>query len=312
MTQKPRRKPAPKASKTPKTKRKLVYLHYTKEELDAQYNQRVFNTDLAPYQALWTSETERARRTLPCHLDVPYGRKPIEKLDIYLPAKKLRKPAPVLFFIRGGAWRLMSKNIAASAAPAYAAEGAIFVTPDFGLAPDTPLAEMVRQVRRALTWTWKNIAKFGGDPNRLIVAGHSSGAHLSSMLLADGWRKQAGLPEDAIKGGVLFSGAYDLAPVRLSARNDYLFLTPSAARRLSPLGAIPRRGPPLFVGIASGDLHEFQRQGRALAEAWRKARNPVEFAEIEGANHFDMADLFADPTSILGRTTRQMLKKSAG
>ncbi len=290
------------------TRRKLVYLHYTQSELDAQYNQSILGSDLTAYREFWTSETERARRWLDCDLDVAYGRHTVEKLDIYRPASKRRKLAPVLFFLHGGAWRALSKDQSAAAAPTYTAKGAIFVAPDYGVAPETPLPEIVRQVRRALAWTWKNIADYGGDPDRLIVAGHSSGAHLTSMLLADDWRAKAGLPEDAIKGGVLFSGAYDLAPVRLSARNDYLKLSPAAARRLTCTNHIPRRGPPLFAAVGSGDLHEFQRQGHAFAAAWKKAGNSVEFAVIEGANHFDMGDVFGDPNSALGRATVDLLK----
>ena len=304
MTSTPRRS----TSGARTTRRKLVYLNYTQAELDAQYNQSVLGSDLMAYRDFWTTETARARRSLDCNLDVPYGRQPVEKLDIYLPARKSREPAPVLFFLHGGAWRALSKAESGAAAPTYAEQGAIYVAPDYGIAPETMLTEIVRQTRKALAWTWKNIAGHGGDPDRLVVAGHSSGAHLAGMLLADGWRAKAGLPEDAIKGGVLFSGAYDLAPVRLSARNEYLKLTPAAARRLSPVNLIPRQGPPLFAAIAGGDLHEFKRQGRDLATAWKKAGNPVKFTEIGGANHFDMAEIFCDPKSVLGRATIHMLK----
>lgn len=296
----------------PPIKRKTVFLNYTQAELNAQYDQGIIGTDRMDYRQHWMDGTARARRLLETRLDIPYGRADVEKLDIYLPAKKSRKPAPVMIFFHGGAWRALTKDESAAYAPAYADAGAMIVVPDFGAAPETTLSQMVAQVRRAVAWTWKNIADYGGDPNRLIVAGHSSGAHMAGTTLADGWRKKAALPENAIKGGVLFSGAYDLTPVRLSARNDYLKLSPGAARRLSITNAIPRPAGPLVVGIAEGDLHDFRRQGRALAAAWKKAKNPVEFLDVDGVNHFDMGDVFADPASPLGQATLRLLRRTAG
>ena len=201
----------------PPIKRKTVFLNYTQAELNAQYDQGIIGTDRMDYRQHWMDGTARARRLLETRLDIPYGRADVEKLDIYLPAKKSRKPAPVMIFFHGGAWRALTKDESAAYAPAYADAGAMIVVPDFGAAPETTLSQMVAQVRRAVAWTWKNIADYGGDPNRLIVAGHSSGAHMAGTTLADGWRKKAGLPENAIKGGVLFSGAlrsHAGAPVR--------------------------------------------------------------------------------------------------
>ena len=306
-----KRKTTPKRpARAPRIKRRHVFLNYTQAELDAQYDQGVLGTDRMAYREHWQAGTERARRLLETRLDIPYGRADVEKLDIYLPKKKGRKPAPVMIFFHGGAWRALTKDESAAYAPAYAEAGAMIVVPGFGAAPDTALSKMVDQVRRAAAWTWNNIADHGGDPNRLVVAGHSSGAHLAGMTLANGWRPKAGLPENAIKGGVLFSGAYDLTPVRLSARNDYLRLSPASARRLSVTEAVPRRAGSLVVAVAEGDLHDFRRQGRTLAKAWQKAGNPVEFFDIEGVNHFDMGNVFADPASLLGRATTRLLRNA--
>lgn len=293
-----------------KIKRKHVFLNYTQAELDAQYDQGILGTNRLAYREHWRAETARAQRLLETRLDVPYGRAEVEKLDIYLPVRKTRKPAPVMVFFHGGAWRALTKDESAAYAPTYAAAGAIVVVPDFGAAPGTRLSEMVAQARRAIAWTWNNIADYGGGPDRIVVAGHSSGGHMAGMTLVGDWRGKAKLPEDAIKGGILFSGAYDLTPVRLSARNDYLKLSPAAARRLSVTQAIPRRGCPLIVGVAEGDLHDFRRQGRALASAWKKAGNTVDLLDIAGVNHFDMGDVFADAKSPLGRATVHMLRKT--
>lgn len=309
MTAQKRRKAARPAP--PRVKRDLVYRHYSQEELDRQYNQATLAPDLSEYSAHWMAQVEAARKSLPCALDVPYGRSDIEKLDIYGIAPDARRKRPVLMFLRGGAWQRLSKEFGAFAAEAVCRRGAILVTPDHTLAKvDAPAGQpkrMVDQVRRAFAWTWKNISDYGGDPDRLYVGGHSSGAHLAASVLADGWRKKAGLPEDAIKGGIVFSGAYDLEPVRLSARNDYMKLTKATAEKLSANRHVPRGGPPVFVAVAEGDLHEFRRQGRAFAAAWGRRGNPVAFADVADANHFDMADLLSDPKTPHGRALVRML-----
>src|SRR5207244_8959458 len=82
------------------------------------------------------------------------------------------------------------------------------------------LMTMADQVRRAVAWVYKNAASFGGDPSRLYLSGHSSGAHLGGVVVTTDWRRDFGLPADIIKGALLVSGMYDLKPVRLSKQSQ--------------------------------------------------------------------------------------------
>ena len=92
---------------------------------------------------------------------------------------------------------------------------------------------MAEQVRRAVAWVYKNAASFGGDPNRIYVSGHSSGAHLAGVPLITDWQKDFGVPADVIKGALLSSGMYDLKPVRLSKRGAYVKFTDEMEEALS-------------------------------------------------------------------------------
>jgi arylformamidase len=78
------------------------------------------------------------------------------------------------------------------------------------------------QVRRAIAWLYDNAARFGIDPTQLYVGGQSSGGHLAAVALTTDWPCDFGVPADIIKGGMCISGMYDLTPVRLSARNNYV------------------------------------------------------------------------------------------
>ena len=273
-----------------------VYRDYSQAELDAQYDQGTLVPDTSGYLADWATESARARDTLECRLSVPYSDGPAETLDIF-PAENGADSVPVMLFIHGGAWRALSKDSFGYPAPLFAAAGGAWVAIDFSLLPDVSLDQQVDQNRAALAWLWRNARSFGGDPDRLYVCGHSSGAHVGGTLVQDGWRGGGGLPEDVIKGAVLVSGMYDLEPVRLSARNNYVHLDEDAARRLSPIHNIPDRMPALALYWGSGELDEFRRQPRAFAEALWARGHRAEAAEIGGANHFDMAAGFADSRS---------------
>jgi arylformamidase len=114
--------------------------------------------------------------------------------------------------------------------------GAHLAVVDFALVQDVggSLMPMADQVRRAVAWVSRNARSFGGDPDRLYVSGHSSGAHLAAVILTTDWPRDFGLPADTVKGGLCCSGMYDLKPVRLSARSAYVKFTDEMEQALSP------------------------------------------------------------------------------
>ena len=155
---------------------------------------------------------------------------------------------------------------------------------------------MIRQAREAVAWSCENAQDFNADPGRLYIAGHSSGGHVGGMMAVTDWTAH-NLPRGLIKGALLCSGMYDLAPVRLSARNDYLHLDEAAEARNSAIRQIPGDGCPLIVGYGGGEQTEFRRQSRAFAAAWRAAGLEVEEFDMPGVNHFQLRRHFNDPNS---------------
>ena len=267
-----------------------VWRDYDQAELDRQYDQGSIVTNNAKYRTLKSEGSQRARANIPCELDVAYGPTRAERLDIY---KAPKAGAPVVIFIHGGAWKNGSKTENGYAAEAFVAKGAAFVVTDFALVPGVMLEEQVRQNRAAIAWVARNAAQFGGDPKRIYVIGHSSGSHVAGMTLVTDWEGVYGLPAGLIKGAGLASGMYDLEPVRLSSRNGYLKLDPARALGLSSIRQIPpvaKVGPlPAVVAWGSAELKEFQRQSQEFAAAWRAEGHPLTALEIDGNNHFDMA-----------------------
>jgi len=267
----------------------LVYLNYSQTELDAQYNQATLVPDISKYLKYWNEAGDAARRSLNFEKDIAYGDMGVELLDIF---RADSPSAPIHIHIHGGAWRQLSKEHAHYPAPYFVSAGAIFIALNFGLAPEFSLNEIVDQVRRAVNWVWKNADSFGGNKEKIFLSGISSGAHLAACVLSGGWHENYKLPENVVKGAVLASGPYDLEPVRLSARNDYLKLSQIDADRNNSLKHIPKQGPAIIVCWGEGELEEFQRQGQAYASAWKSAGNSCQSIILKGLNHFDVANEF--------------------
>ena len=270
-----------------------IFLDYDQETLDAQYNQRSLVPDADDYIAVDVAESARVRQKLDCRIDVAYGPGEDETLDLFPAAAP---GSPVVVYMHGGAWTRSDKANESFMAEAFVAAGAAFVAVNFGLCPKVTLDEMIRQARAAVAWSCENAQDFNADPGRLYIAGHSSGGHVGGMMAVTDWTAH-NLPRTLVKGALLCSGMYDLAPVRLSARNDYLHLDEAAEDRNSAIRQIPGDGCPLIVGYGGGEQTEFRRQSRAFAAAWRDAGLAVEEFDMPGVNHFELRRHFNDPKS---------------
>ena len=291
---------------SPHVKGPRVWLDMDQKELDDAYDQRVY----APNQELVAKRRRLASEALLKRLGQPerlaYGPTEIEKLDIY---KTRRSNAPINIFIHGGAWRNGQAKDSAYLAEMFINAGAHFVIPDFIQVEDAGgnLMPMAQQVRAAVAWLYKNAARFGGDPNRIYITGHSSGAHLSGCTLVTDWQKDFGLPANIIKGGLLVSGMYELKPVRLSKRSEYVKFTDEIEHALSSQRHLDKLNAPIVVAHGSQETPEFQRQAREFAAAVKTASKPVELIVGEGFNHFEMQETLGNPYGIGGRAALKLM-----
>ncbi len=274
-----------------------VYLDYTQEELDRQYEHRNFVPDADDYVAAQRAESERVRGAANGRFDVAYGPHEDELLDIYLADGA--GPAPIVVFFHGGRWARGSKASNCEGAETYTALGVHFVSVNFSLLPTVTMDVLIHQCRDAIAWLWRNAETFGGDRDRIFVHGKSSGAHVGAMMAITDWRADFGLPADLVKGALLVSGMYDLEPVRLTFRNDWLKLDEQGAWRNSPIRHIPEHGCPLIVGVGALETDEFRRQPREFVDAWRAQGLECHFVEMAGRHHFTVNDEMKDPDSAL-------------
>jgi len=290
---------------TPRTKGPLVFLDMDQQALDDAYDQEVYAPNRALVVERRKAASERARAILGAPKRVAYGPSEHEGLDIFDCGVK---GAPVNVFVHGGAWRRNAAADYALQAEALVRAGAHAVLIDFINVDQAKgdLFPMYEQVRRALAWVWHNAASFGGDRDRLYVSAHSSGSHLSGVVLTRGL-KEEGLPSDAFKGAVLLSGMYDLAPVALSKRSSYVKFTPAMIEQLSGGRYLDGLHTPLVLAYGTCETPEFQRQTRDFAAAVKAAGKPVEVLVGEAYNHFELLETLANPYGLTGRAMlRQM------
>ncbi len=282
----------------PHVKGPRVWLDMDQKELDDAYDQSVYAPNRDQMNRRRASESERVRARLGPPTRVAYGTTPHEMLDIY-PAHTPN--APVVVFVHGGAWRAGRAHDSSYGAEPFVRAGAHFVVLDFinVIESGGDLMAMVEQVRRGVAWTACNAASFGGDPGRLYLTGHSSGAHVGGCVLITAWEKDFGLPRDTLKGATLCSGMYDLKPVRLSKRSDYVKFTERHLDRITC---------PVTLLHGTLETPEFQRQTREFAAALKAAGKPVKLIVAEHYNHFEIGETLNNPYGPFGSAALEMMR----
>jgi arylformamidase len=280
----------------------VLFLHYDKAGLDAQYNLRAAVKDAVAHLGECARRSGIVRAQLDPQLDVPYGPTHAERVNVFRAAKA---GAPVLVFIHGGYWQRLDKNDFDYVASPFVAAGAAVVNVNYALAPRVPLDEIVRQARAAIAWVWREARSFNGDPARIHVAGHSAGGHLAAMAALTDWAAFApGLPARVVAGATAISGLYGLEPVRHTYLNEALRLDAAAARRNGPMHHVRSDAPPLALVVGADETAEFLRQQREFAAALAGAGAPVEAIEAARRHHFDVIHDLAEPGTRLHELVR--------
>jgi arylformamidase len=278
-------------------------------DLEAAYDQSKWAANMQQLLARYALLSDAARAVVGEPARLAYGTARDEGLDLY---RADSDRAPVVIFVHGGAWRSGTAREYGFPAEMLVKAGVHFLCVDFSTVMDAKgdLDVLIEQVRRAVAWTWQNCASFGGDARRLYLVAHSTGAHLAAMALSTPWAER-GLAADLIKGGMLVSGTYDLAPLRHTSRRDYIRLDDDAVRRASPVHHAERLAAPVVLATGSQESPELLRQtdgyAGALARAGKQARRIVG----ETYNHFEIVETLACPYGLLGRQLLDLMNGGA-
>lgn len=142
-------------------------------------------------------------------------------LDVYRSVPTPEAKRPVVVWIHGGGWQTGDKSDVALKPQYFTEKGYIFVACNYRLLPDVTMDVLTRDVAQAIGWVYKNIAIHGGDPDRILVGGHSAGAQLAALLcIDDRYLKEVGVPMSALKGCIPVDGdTYDIPKIILTAEH---------------------------------------------------------------------------------------------
>lgn len=216
--------------------------------------------------------------------DVAFGPDPRQRLDIYVPRGGASR-RPVVFFIYGGSWSSGAKGTYGFVGDAFAGRGYVTVIADYRLVPEVRFPTFIEDGARALAFVRETIARYGGDPGRLFLAGHSAGAYNAMMLALDPrYLARAGVPRQAVRAAAGLSGPYDFLPLE-GRVTQAAFGNARNPAETQPISFARRGAPRIFLGTGTADTTVLPRNTDALAARLGAAGVPVTVRKYDGVGH---------------------------
>lgn len=260
------------------------------------------------YSASILSMSREAALSTRCILDVAYGDDYWQRVDIYLPKDASLTGLPVMLYLHGGGWQRGYKEDMGFMAPAVVDMNAIFVSVSYRLAPTYKWDDQLDDVLEAIALVHRSIADLGGDPNKIVIGGHSAGGHLSAMAaLRSDLLEAKGLPATVIKHCLPVSGAFafdaDLDP----EFSNVICRDAADIAAASALNHVRAGAPPFYITWSEKDLGNMLRTTAPMIERLNEAGVPCEIHMFEGFDHFDISLAHADADGIWMRKARQIL-----
>ncbi|HTI79739.1 MAG TPA: alpha/beta hydrolase [Acetobacteraceae bacterium] len=235
--------------------------------------------------------------------DVRYGDGPHHTLDIYLP-KQANATMPVVVYFFGSAWFTGSKDWYQFIGVGLAETGVIVAMPDYRAYPDVPSPGFMDDAAAATVWVRSHIATFGGDPRRVFLAGHSSGAHIAALLALDPeYLRSVNMTPGDICAVVGVSGPYDYEAPRsvpkYLAEYEQVFGDPSHWASVSPIRYATKHAPPMLLMAGTDDRGVDPDHSVRLATRLQSVGAHADAILYPGLNHQGMVLAFSDMLDFL-------------
>ena len=257
-----------------------------------------------------TVPTGTYRRTA----DLAYGNHPRQKVDIYLPSQLLADKAlaaggaPMVVFFYGGSWSFGDRADYRFVGEALAAQGIVTVVADYRLSPEVRYPVFVQDSAIATRWAFDNAQKYGADPARIFVMGHSAGAYNAAMLALDKrWLGGVGLSPAKLAGWIGLAGPYDFLPIG-DRRTRVAFEWPNTPADSQALFHASSASPPALLLAPEKDrLVNTQRSTVGMAQRLKSSGVQVESELYDTVSHVTivatMASVFRGRAPVLERVT---------
>lgn len=236
---------------------------------------------------LWEGRAGRA--PVPGGREYAYGSDPLQKLDFWAGAGR---DAPLVIFVHGGGWKRGDKKNATGTDKVkhYTERGYAFASLNYRLVPAVRVEDQAQDVANAIAWLKGNAARLGFDGRRIVLMGHSAGAHLSALVGTDPrYMRSAGLDVNDLDGVIPLDGAAYDVPKQIKDGGQFMHDTyvqafgsdPDRQRDLSPTFHAGGPNAPAFL-ILHVDRRDGTEQSRALGRALERAGTEAEVQGFEG------------------------------
>lgn len=202
---------------------------------------------------------------------------------------------PVLVFVHGGSWRSGMPGSYDFIARAFVERGFVVALAGYRLGPEGRYPAMLEDTARAVALVRREAARFGADPDRIVLAGHSAGAYNAAMIaLERRWLENEGVPPEAIKGVIGLAGPYDFYPFD-SESTVAAFGHAADPVSTQPVAHARADAPPMLLIHGERDTLVKPRNSRALAAALNEVGASVETVFYPDMNHNDPLIALAAP-----------------
>jgi acetyl esterase/lipase len=218
-----------------------------------------------------------------------YGAAPRQKLDVYAPRSRTDGARPVVVYFYGGSWQGGERADARGVAQALAQRGIVTIVPDYRVYPETIFPGFIDDAAAAARWTREHARAFGGDPGRIVVMGHSAGAHIAAMLATDPRYLAAhGMSKSELRGLIGLAGPYAVIPPREPHMSD---IFPDALRgQTLPIDFVTGHEPPMLLATGTADTVVDPSNSTRFADALRAHDDAVELKTYAGLGHVQLVD----------------------
>jgi len=241
--------------------------------------------------------------------DLPYGNQPRQKLDAYLPNQaKTDKTLPMVVFFYGGSWSTGDRADYRFVGEALASQGIIALVADYRLSPEVRYPVFLQDSALAMRWAFDNAQKYGADPARIFVMGHSAGAYNAAMMALDKrWLGGVGLSPAKLAGWIGLAGPYDFLPIG-DRKTQVAFEWPNTPPDSQALFHASSASPPaLLLAPEKDSLVNTQRSTVGMAQRLKSSGVWVESELYSTVSHVTivatMASVLRSRAPVLERVT---------
>lgn len=247
--------------------------------------------------------------------DLAFGSDVRDRLDIYAPTNT-QSLAPVVVFFYGGSWNMGSRKDYKFVGEALASRGILAVVADYRLYPQVRYPDFLEDSAAAVAWTAKEVQKYGGDPKKIFVMGHSAGGYNAAMVALDArWLAKSGMSPSMLRGWIGMAGPYDFIPIK-DENVRPVFFFPNTPPESQPINHVTAAAPPTLLMASSKDsLVDPVRNTGGLATKLRAAGVPVQETYFDHTSHTSLVGSLARPLRGLAPTLdliERFVKSDAG